>query len=233
MKIERVNEYTLKFFITYMDMEKRGFDREEIWYNRERGEELFWEMMDEAHDEEEFSFDGPLWIQVQALEKGLEIIVTRAQLSKDGSKLELPINEDKQIDIPIDEQMESFVEQATYMRRRKFKALPEPDPSDELAFLIGFEDFEDAIQLSHVIDSSDLSASLYYFEDHYYLYVVFTDNDSDDDDQDDQLSVLLEYGFETDLTIHYLNEYGKSVIKDEALDTLRTHFAIHPNEPSE
>lgn len=95
MEIERINEHTVKFYMSYGDIEDRGFDREEIWYNRERSEELFWEVMDEVHDEEEFAVEGPLWIQVQALDKGLEIIVTKAQLSKDGQKLELPIPEDK------------------------------------------------------------------------------------------------------------------------------------------
>ncbi|HEX6922749.1 MAG TPA: adaptor protein MecA [Bacillales bacterium] len=226
MKIERVNEHTLKFFITYVDMEKRGFDREEIWYNRERGEELFWEMMDEAHYEEEFPLSGPLWIQVQALEKGLEIIVTRAQLSQDGSKLELPINENKQIDIPVDEDMEDLMEQSSYSNRRKLKRVSRTEGDDELAFLIGFDDFEDAIQLSRRFGGEGLSTSLYHFEDSYYLHVVFQEEDPDDDDgrQDDQLSVLLEYGFETDLTIHRLKEYGKLIIESQALETLNRNF---------
>ncbi|HET7579553.1 MAG TPA: adaptor protein MecA [Bacillales bacterium] len=228
MKIERVNEYTLKFFITYVDMEKRGFDREEIWYNRERGEELFWEMMDEAHDEEQFSLEGPLWIQVQALEKGLEIIVTKAQLSRDGSKLELPINDEKQIDIPVDEQMESYMEQAAYVKRRKRKRLPEPEEQDELAFLIGFGDFEDVIQLSHVFDDTDVTTSLYHFENQYYLYVVFSDEEEDESQQDDQLSVLFEFGFETDLTVHRLEEYGNCIIHETALETLKNRFPVEP-----
>ncbi len=41
MEIERINDSTIKFYITYRDIEDRGFDRDEIWYNRERGEELF------------------------------------------------------------------------------------------------------------------------------------------------------------------------------------------------
>lgn len=40
MEIERINEHTVKFYISYGDIEDRGFDREEIWYNRERSEEL-------------------------------------------------------------------------------------------------------------------------------------------------------------------------------------------------
>src|SRR5690554_6148411 len=111
MDIERINDYTVKFYISYVDIEERGFDREEIWYNRERSEELFWEMMDEMHREEEFSLEGPLWIQVQALDKGLEVLVTKAQISKDGQKFELPIPEDKGKDLPVDERIEELLDQ--------------------------------------------------------------------------------------------------------------------------
>ena len=40
-------------------------------------------MMDEARDDD-FFIDGPLWIQVQAVDKGIEVLVTKAELSKDG-----------------------------------------------------------------------------------------------------------------------------------------------------
>ena len=56
MEIERINENTVKFYVSYQDVEQRGFDREEIWYNRERSEQLFWEMMDEVNDQENFRF---------------------------------------------------------------------------------------------------------------------------------------------------------------------------------
>lgn len=41
MEIERINENTLKFFISYVDVEERGFDREEIWYSREKVSNYF------------------------------------------------------------------------------------------------------------------------------------------------------------------------------------------------
>lgn len=64
MDIERINENTVKFYISYIDIEKRGFSRDEIWFNRDKSEELFWEMMDEINDESDFEVEGPLWIQV-------------------------------------------------------------------------------------------------------------------------------------------------------------------------
>ncbi|HEI3038429.1 TPA: adaptor protein MecA, partial [Staphylococcus aureus] len=46
MRIERVDDTTVKLFITYSDIEARGFSREDLWTNRKRGEEFFWSMMD-------------------------------------------------------------------------------------------------------------------------------------------------------------------------------------------
>lgn len=77
MEIERINEDTIKFYISYLDLEERGFNQEDVWYDREKSEELFWDMMDELKYEEEFSPEGPLWIQVQALKHGLEVFVTK------------------------------------------------------------------------------------------------------------------------------------------------------------
>ena len=50
MRIERIDETTVKLFITYQDIEARGFKREDLWTNRKRGEEFFWSMMDEIND---------------------------------------------------------------------------------------------------------------------------------------------------------------------------------------
>ena len=34
MRIERVDDTTVKLFITYSDIEARGFSREDLWTNR-------------------------------------------------------------------------------------------------------------------------------------------------------------------------------------------------------
>lgn len=222
MEIERINENTVKFYISYGDIEERGFDREEIWYNRERSEELFWEMMDEVHQEEEFVVEGPLWIQVQALDKGLEILVTKAQLSKDGQKFELPMPNEKLKDLPTDEKIEEFLDQHFIPR----------DPDDEeilleeesLEFLLAFKDFEDVIMLANRTGLDDLVTMLYYFEGKYYLYTEFPEEAFDEDEIDNLLSVLLEYGSETQLTIHRVQEYGKEIISENVFAELRKHF---------
>jgi adapter protein MecA 1/2 len=225
MEIERINEYTVKFYISYVDIEERGFDREEIWYNRERSEELFWEMMDEVHQEEEFTVEGPLWIQVQALEKGLEVLVTRAQISKDGHKFELPISDEKFRDMPVDEKIESLLDEHFNSKRHSDGELQSSD-EDQLDFLLRFQDFEDAISLAHRTQLLELTNQLYYFEGYYYLYIEFLDADCTEDELENTLSVVLEYGLESRISIHRIEEYGKTVIKENALSEIAKHFPL-------
>lgn len=222
MEIERINENTVKFYISYLDIEERGFDREEIWYNRERSEELFWEMMDEVHDEEEFVVEGPLWIQVQALDKGLEILVTKAQISKDGQKFELPIPTEKLRDLPVDEKLEDILEQRfnpNYVDEDEILI-----EDETLEFILAFKDFEDVILLSSCPGLENLVTKLYYFEGKYYLYTEFPEDAFEEEEIDDVLSILLEYGYETQLTIHRIQEYGKEIISENVFAELRKYF---------
>ena len=210
----------MKFFITYIDIEDRGFNREEIWYNRERSEQLFWEMMDEARDYDDFFIDGPLWIQVQALDKGIEVLVTKAQLSKDGQKLELPIGVDKIIDIPLDERIESLFQQEL-----EEEAGTHFNEDGTLGFLIKFDDFEDVISLSHRLIFEEVKDELYSFEDRYYVYVEFDEVLHEEEEIERVLSIILEYGEESAVTIHRVREYGKQIAPEHALETIRSHFS--------
>lgn len=213
MEIERINENTVKFFISYVDIEERGFDREEIWYNRERSEELFWDMMEEVHDEEDFTVDGPLWIQVHALDKGLEILVTQANLTKDGQKLELPFISDK---LDVEGQIEDLLEE------HFDRAEEDEQPLD---FVLSFQDFEDVITLSNRGGLDHLDTSLYAYENRYYLFVEFEEERFEEKAIDDALSILLEYTHESRMTIHTLQEYGKCVINENVFETVRRYFS--------
>ena len=221
MEIERINENTVKFFISYVDVEERGFDLDEIWYNREKSEELFWEMMDEVHEEENFSFDGPLWIQVQALEKGLEVLVTKAQLSKDGAKYEFPFPDDKMKDISLDEQFEELLDHHFHYREME---TDEQYNENSLSFLVYFQDFEDLIHLAKRGISDSILTRLYTLDNKYYLYMEFPFDDFTEDDIDDAISIALEYGHESQRTVHYLDEYGKLIIADDVFSVMKKHF---------
>ncbi|WP_077297306.1 adaptor protein MecA [Virgibacillus pantothenticus] len=224
MEIERINENTVKFYISYMDIEDRGFEREEIWYNRERSEQLFWQMMDEVNYKEDFNVDGPLWIQVQALEKGLEIIVTKAQISKNGDSIELQTDDGNTVDFPVDKKIENMLEDK--FGKEEDEEVSEPDSDENLWIIVSFKDFEDVIQLSHYFTNDDVGTieTLYHYNDTYYLYMEFSEEDLEEEEQENMISKVFEFGNDTDITIHVLSEYGKIIFDRNTFSEVRSHF---------
>ena len=220
MEIERINENTLKLSISYIDIEQRGFQRDEIWYNRERSEELFWEVMDEIN--EDFNPNGPLWIQVQAMEKGLEIIVTQAHMPG-LPNLNNSILENMEPITNFDSFVNSFKEKGLFVSEEMEDA---EDDEDELnfEFVIAFKEFESLIKLSSLTNLDNIETKLYFFNNQYYLLTKFSEDTYSEKLLFDQLAILLEYGEETKMTSVYLQEYGKLIINNNVFSQLRTYF---------
>ncbi|MBB6448476.1 adapter protein MecA 1/2 [Geomicrobium halophilum] len=220
MEIERINDTTIKFYITYADIEDRGFDSDEIWYNRERGEEFFFEMINEAHDHENFEIEGPLWIQVQAFDKGLEIVVTRGQMNDGNVKLEIPVGKDKE-DNEIDDNIVDMLDEQLRSRQKDRDSLT---PEDPLSIVIAFQDLEDLIALSKAVKLENVKNEIYSLENVYYLHIEFDDY-YDEDEQDNMLSRVLEYGDESDVSIHRIREYGNTIVPDHGVEVLSSYFS--------
>ncbi len=220
MEIERINENTIKFYISYVDIEDRGFKREEIWYNRERSEQLFWQMMEELNYKEEFTVEGPLWIQVQALEKGLEVIVTKAQMSKNGEDLDLFSNDDLE-DMTDEETLEQMLEQS-------LPAEATSEDVDESSYftIVSFNEFESVIQVSHAFSDSlvNIEQKLLHYQDKYFLYIEFSPETYDEDEQETIMSILYEFATDTQITLPVLEEYGKVIFSEDVFAQVRSFF---------
>ena len=70
----------------------------------------------------------------------------------------------------------------------------------------------------------ELITVLYNYENKYYLYTEFPEDLFEEDEIDDILSILLEYGYETQLTIHRIQEYGKEIISKDVFAEIRKYF---------
>ncbi|AXF55673.1 adaptor protein MecA [Salicibibacter kimchii] len=220
MEIERINDTTIKFYVTYADIEDRGFDSDEIWYNRERGEEFFFDMINEAYDHENFEIEGPLWIQVQAFNNGLEIVVTRGHMSDGNVKLEIPVGKDKD-DNDVDD---NIVDMLDEQLRSKHKSRDNANAEDPLSIVIAFADLEDLLSLSKAVKLDYVQNEIYAMENVYYLHIVFDDY-YDEEEQDNILSRVLEYGHESDVSIHRIREYGKTVVPENGVEVLDAYFS--------
>ncbi|MEK4484882.1 adaptor protein MecA [Psychrobacillus sp. FSL H8-0484] len=221
MDIERINDNTFKVYISYIDIEERGFSRDEIWFNKDKSEQLFWEMMDEVHDDDHFDeLDGPLWIQVHAMEKGLEVIVTRTELAKDersddSDEMEDVSNKIFKNGVSSSIGPHEFDDFSNYM-----------DDLDEIPseYTFKFENFDDVLGLAKKLEKVNFKTSLYHYEEKYYLHVSFNIEVVEFESVLNTLSVISEFGLSTKTTIHMIQEYGKEIIANDVLKELNKHF---------
>ncbi len=213
MDIERVNDNTLKLFITYRDIEDRGYSREEIWYNRQKGEELFWDMIGEINTEEYFDLDGPIWIHVNASEQGLEVIVTRANLSSDGESSILS---------GFDEHRDSLEQKN---KDSLFDSLDEEAANQQVTDVLTykFKDIDEIIPLASRGVSFGVPSSLYKFENYYYVTVDLSSVEDKTKRQDIKF-IMNEYLTGSKLSVHRLQEYGEQIMEDNCFETIIQYF---------
>ncbi|MCK1996404.1 adaptor protein MecA [Psychrobacillus psychrodurans] len=222
MDIERINDNTFKVYISYIDIEERGFSRDEIWFNKDKSEQLFWEMMDEVHDDDHFEeLDGPLWIQVHAMEKGLEVIVTRTEITKQDERIGSNSDVDDISSKIFKNGVSSSIGTHEFDDFSSYMDELEEIPMD---YTFVFESFEDVIGLAKKLDEADLQTSLYFYEEKYYLHIIFDFEITEFESVLNILSVVSEFANNSKTTIHIIQEYGKQIIANGVLDELNKHF---------
>src|SRR5690625_430003 len=207
MRIERVNDSTIKFFLTYSDIESRGFNKEDLWMNRQRGEEFFWAIMDEVNNEQtdDFVMDGPLWIQVHAFDKGIEVVVSKSQNEHDPYGMEpYAMNMENR-------EIESFIGKAIdEHKNEKNNKVDIPVITEPL--MVHFNDFENLIKYTHEVELDETQyEDLLYVLDNNYYYQIFFDYRTDFDSIEGIESKLLEYSESTSIASALLDEYGKII----------------------
>ncbi|CAM4248539.1 adaptor protein MecA [Lacicoccus alkaliphilus] len=214
MRIERVNESTIKFFMTYADIEKRGFDRDELWMNRKRGEEFFWSLMDEVNVEhgEGFGMEGPLWIQVHAYDRGIEVVVSKSQNGEEDYAMD-PSNMNIN-----DNDIESFLNDAV-------ESASETEQSTEQFALVKFDDFETLIEYAHQVelDETVYEDLLHVYNGEYYYQVIFDHRLSKAEIQGVEAS-LTEYGSPSDVAPALIEEYGDIIMSHNVRAQVRRFF---------
>ena len=215
MRIERIDESTIKLYVTYSDIEERGFKQDDLWFNKQKGEEFFWKMMDEVNEEEDFMMDGPLWIQIHAFDKGIEVIVTKStheehmyDVHNNGYKVARS-NQQSEENKAIDDEMNALYDEV--MAGHLDSKEDEKVRLYNKELLMKFNDFEDVIQCSKVqeLQSFDKDDMLYVLNDEYYYLVEL--HGTDQKQYLRFLSIISEYAERTTKTRHYLEDYGKVI----------------------
>ena len=216
MDIERINENTLKLFITYSDIEDRGYTREEIWYNRAKGEELFWDVIGEVNTDDYFDLDGPIWIHINASESGLEVVVTRAAVNNDSetSSMMGSFEDDLHIADQLNEMEESIFNSIGG------KANKEEESLENARFR--FKDVDELVPLAERAVQLGIPSALYKWEDYYYLFVDL--QHLNEAEARNVIALCSEYLSASKMTIHRLEEYAETIIAEDCFETIISYF---------
>lgn len=94
------------------------------------------------------------------------------------------------------------------------------DDNDE--FLFELEELEDAIQLAKRLAIINISnGSLFAYKNHYYFHLA----NRNPEENNKLVAILAEYGNPSMVSKYYLQEYGKEIIKNQAVEKLVHYFS--------
>ncbi|WP_028544225.1 genetic competence negative regulator [Paenibacillus taiwanensis] len=199
MKIERLSQDKIRIFLTFDDLSERGIQREDLWREMSKLQDLFAEMMDQAYTELGFDATGPLAVEVFAMPaQGMVVIVTRTRW--EGSRAS-GMDEEEMDDVY---EMEVTLEE-----------------SDSIVF--SFRDFEHFIEAAHAVNGQfTVSGALYQYNGQWIYYAESAALESNR--LQAFIAILAEFGEATSVTTAVLEEYGKVIIPDDAIAVTCQHF---------
>ncbi|MCL6547611.1 MAG: adaptor protein MecA [Alicyclobacillus sp.] len=198
MRVERIAHDKVRIFISYDDLEERGIDRNEIWQNGKKVQELFWDMMETAYTEVGFEIAGPIAVEAFTMpSEGVVVIVTRVP-SLPG-QVKSDSDEDEELDVELSAEMFS-------------------------SFVFAFRDFEELVRAAHALSVYEVEAALFEYRGSYHLYVE--EESLREEDYDAVWSILHEYGEYSHVTVAVLEEYGKPIIRRQAVRQLVQMFPL-------
>ncbi|MDT3426844.1 adapter protein MecA 1/2 [Paenibacillus forsythiae] len=199
MRIERLSQDKIRIFLTFDDLSERGIQKEDMWQEVPKVHDLFTEMMDQAYTELGFDATGPLAVEVFALPaQGMVVIVTRGKY-------------DHQYGAPGEEELPDEI----------YEMEVTLEQADSIVY--AFRDFEVVVEAAHVLIGNITSAGkLYSYQDKWYFY--FDPKEFEEPALSALVAVLAEFGDSSSVTEAVLDEYGKTVMAENAVQQLCAFF---------
>ncbi|MDR3271827.1 MAG: adaptor protein MecA [Peptococcaceae bacterium] len=141
MRIQKVNEHMIRIFITFNELADRDITLADLFQRTGKTEQLFWELINQAREEVEFSLDQPFWIQA-TLSANDEFVITVMK-------------------------QEEAVETGLKEQEKKKPPLRNRGP---LEWVFRFADFEDVLHVAKLMPAfNQLNSDFYAYEDGFYL----------------------------------------------------------------
>lgn len=198
MKIEKLTENKLKITLSIDDLEERNINLHSFMYNTPESQSLFWELIQTAEKECGFNVDDSM-VYVEASTSGSGNFTLLVTKTNEAAPTVEKIVKPKKIS----------------NKNFKLKRKSVPLKSESCIYL--FDTFDDICAFCNICDTTILHDNvLYSMNETYYLKIDYI-----------PYNMILDYATlskNPTLLEAKLNEYGKIIIKENALQTIATYF---------
>ena len=218
MEMENINENTIRVLIENSDLEERGITFLDLLGNQKQIESFFYSILEEVDVDNQFHESDAITFQVLPNGNGLELFISKGMNNEDDFDMANGSNQLEHVVDYIKKQTKSFNE------RDKTAAATEEEDMAPLEVVFKFQSFDDFLELAKRMFLESGVSSLYYYDNQYYLAVVYFIDEMTETNIDNEILKALEFAEESDIAVEILGEYGKLVIQDNALESARHYF---------
>lgn len=232
MEMERINENTIRILIGNDDLTQRGITVLDLLGNHQQIESFFYSILEEVDTEHQFQDNDSVTFQVLPNRNGLELFISKNGIDEEVIADQTDDEQDLQTD-DISDFLKRQLEQtdAKHSDQRK-SAIGADELSDAVnnqeleksITVIKLSDFENMVQIARVLHLENAISNLYTYRDSYYLEIIFFVDQTTPETIKDELAVAYEYGDKATVTADVLNEHGKKVMDNSALELTRYYF---------
>lgn len=245
--MKQISETTLKITISMDDLEERGMELKDFLIPQEKTEEFFYAVMDELDLPDNFKDSGMLSFRVTPRKDRLDVFVTKSELSKDINFEELADLGDisqmtpedffkniektmmekgdvdahqklEKIEEMIEETVENSIKQETQETAQEEVYV---EPLDYIHFVLDFQDIEEAIVFSKIIDFDIEASELYKESNNYHMTILLDIRNQPSYFANIMYARLIEHASPGTRTRAYLQEHALQLIDEDAVEQLK------------
>jgi adapter protein MecA 1/2 len=194
MRLERLNYNKIKIFLTFDDLIERGLSKDDLWYDSLKVHQLFRDMIEEASEELGLEANGPIMVEVYSLQAQGMVVIVTLENDQDEWDDDEFSDDYIEMQVTVDEHTDIFYE---------------------------FQSFEDVIQLAgRLFHLGIFDGKLYSYQNRFYL--LFEEDQLPN--KDDIIALLAEYGNPSTITTYRVQEYGKVLMEERAIEQIYQYF---------
>lgn len=234
MEMERINENTIRVLIGNDDLTQRGITVLDLLGNHKQIESFFYSILEEVDVDHQFQETDAVTFQVLPNRNGLELFIskggadddaTETEDESDGQNVEM-VNEDEVPDFLKKQLMQTDddTNQDKSTAKSDGKTSPVTKTSPLHTTVLRLHSFDDMISVAEALKFSEATSNLYHYKNDYYLELVFRVNETSPESVKDELAVAYEYAEKTKITADVLDEHGKKIMAQSALQLTRRYF---------